>query len=87
MVDEESVEGFSEELVDVSVVLGDAIHEEVEAFDEVADLCVGAEGQCMNWGVRMGMFDLHLRSFGERFGTMVKSKVAVNSVEGVAVNT
>ena len=38
VVDEETVEGLAEEGVDVAVVLRDAVHEEVEALDEVPDL-------------------------------------------------
>lgn len=38
VVHEQPVEGLAEELVDISVVLRDAVHEEVEALDEVADL-------------------------------------------------
>ena len=38
VVDEKAVERLAEELVDIPVVLRDAVHEEVESLDEVPDL-------------------------------------------------
>lgn len=71
VIDKEAIEGFTEKGVDVAVVLGDAVHEEVEAFNKVSDLCV------VRYSYTGDMWSAYvrLRSSGGSSATMAKSRV------------